>query len=259
MKENIEFYTTPEFSKHTLKKVQNRLLEMAKQITSIFDENKINYFIAYGTLLGAVRHGGFIPWDDDFDLFLFDESYEKAMNLLRANLPKDMVLECNESEPMFFHAWNRVKDKNSVVDNQLFPHDNIYFEKGLNVDLYIMKKEKLCNVPDYICNQHKNFYQRKFELGLIDKSTFLTNIEKENIKLQNAEQFDNDREVFCSMIDNPIYEIDSIFPLQEIKFENVNFKAPNNIDFFLTKNYGNYMMLPNIENRKPHYSSVKIK
>ena len=68
-----------------IKRVQERLLKMAKEIASILEDHDIPYQIAFGTLLGAVRHKGFIPWDDDFDFFLFDDSYEKAMEVLQKN------------------------------------------------------------------------------------------------------------------------------------------------------------------------------
>ena len=81
-----------------IKRVQNRLLEMGKVIADILERNNIPYMITFGTLLGAVRHGGFIPWDDDFDMFLFEDSYEKAMEVLSKELPMDMFLE-NKDTP----------------------------------------------------------------------------------------------------------------------------------------------------------------
>ena len=79
---DLDFPTTPEYTKEDIKVVQKELLKMGKAVCDILEKNQIPYFIALGTLLGAVRHQGFIPWDDDFDLFLFDNSYEKAINCL---------------------------------------------------------------------------------------------------------------------------------------------------------------------------------
>ena len=75
-----------------IKRVQDRLLEIAKRTAAILEKHDIPYQIAFGTLLGAVRHGGFIPWDDDFDFFLFDDSYEKAMEVLAQELPSDLTI-----------------------------------------------------------------------------------------------------------------------------------------------------------------------
>ena len=124
------------YSKDDLKKVQNRLLEMAIAVRDILEENQVPYFITYGTLLGAVRHNGFIPWDDDFDFYLFDDSYDRAMTVLRNELPADMFLENWDSEPLYYHDWAHVKDLGSIVDYSLFPGDGCYSHKGVSIDLY---------------------------------------------------------------------------------------------------------------------------
>ena len=126
-----------------VKRVQETLLKMAKTIAGILEANDVPYMIAFGTLLGAVRHKGFIPWDDDFDFYLFDESYDKAIEILRDNLPKDMFLEDEKSEPLFFHAWAHVKDVYSIAECQEYPQDSLYQHKGISVDIYRTKKMPL--------------------------------------------------------------------------------------------------------------------
>ena len=120
----------------TIEMIHDRLYHMAKAVIAVLEKHDIPYSLAYGTLLGAVRHQGFIPWDDDFDLWLFEDSYDEAMEYLRNELPDDMFLEDEKSEPIYFHGWAHVKDLNSVATHALYPQDDAYAHKGLHIDLY---------------------------------------------------------------------------------------------------------------------------
>ena len=81
----------------TLEEIHEGTLEILKKIISICDETGVNYFLAYGTLIGAVRHGGFIPWDDDLDLVMLRPDYEKFLDYCRAH----------EAEMFPFRLMNR--------------------------------------------------------------------------------------------------------------------------------------------------------
>ena len=159
---------TGKYGANEVKRVQDRLLEMAKVIHNILEENGVPYFITFGTLLGAVRHGGFIPWDDDLDIFLFDETYEKAMSLLKNNLPDDMFLENADSEPLYFHDWAHVKDVNSKAVCQQYPQDNIYAHHGISIDLYRAVKMNEGDLDLYRALENKKYIDRKRKVNLMN-------------------------------------------------------------------------------------------
>lgn len=235
---------------------------MAIVIRDILEANDIPYFITYGTLLGAVRHKGFIPWDDDFDFYLFDESYDKAMNVLKRNLPKDMFLENWDSEPKYFHAWAHVKDMNSYTECDLFPQDGCYQHKGISVDLYRTKRirEKEENV--YRLSEHLAYLNRRRQVGLIDEESYSVRSEDIKVKLSNEkeillQQDDLGKEIYAfSVIYNDRLYLDEVFPLKKYKFEDTFFYGPQKADALLSRCYGDFMQLPPVEKRHPHYSSV---
>ena len=181
-----------------IKRVQKRLLEMGKNIASILESNDIPYIITFGTLLGAVRHGGFIPWDDDFDFFLFDDTYDKAIELLRKNLPNDMFLENEKSELKYFHGWAHVKDMNSEVYCEQFPQDNLYNHHGLSVDLYKCKRIHSSKLLDYRIVEMEKYLKRKLDKGIIDLSSY--NSQRDILKEAIEKEEKNNHGGFLSSI-----------------------------------------------------------
>lgn len=239
--------------KESLKAIQNRLTQMADTVTDILSAHNIPYFMFYGTLLGAVRHQGFIPWDDDFDICIMDDVYDQAIEVLRAHLPNDMLVEDAKSEPLFFHAWARIKDKNTVVENGLSLHDNLYQAKGLNLDVYRAAKIKECDYSHYKHSEAVAFYERKRKLGIITQEECTAGIKKLPSFAPDAV---SEKEI-VAFTSCPYYiDVTDVFPLQEMKFESSMFYAPKSADLILKKAYGDYMDVPPLGQERVHFSEV---
>src|SRR5574343_33194 len=84
-----------------IKQVQAVVLDMGVQVCRILERHDIPYFITNGTLIGAALYESFVPWDDDFDLFLFDDSYDRAMALLEAELPEHLIVHGVKNDPLY--------------------------------------------------------------------------------------------------------------------------------------------------------------
>ena len=244
--------------KNELNKVQKRLLEMGKVIAGILEHNDIPYMVTFGTLLGAVRHGGFIPWDDDFDLFLFDDTYEKAMMVLEKELPSDMFLENSKSEPLYFHSYAHVKDLGTVTSCRLFPQDGLYSHKGLSIDLYKAVPMKESELDKFIIPEHIKYLKKRMQIGSIGKNEFEEKIAMLNDRITNIEPNISDKQIFGMSFPEPGMEVDKVFPLKKIKFEDTEFYAPSDSDSILKGFYGDYMKLPPEKDRIPHYDFVKF-
>jgi len=240
--------------------VQNRLLNMAVNIRDILENHGIEYMITFGTLLGAVRHRGFIPWDDDFDFFLFDESYDEAIKILRGSLPDDLFVEDAESEPLYFHSWAHVKDLNSIAICEQFPQDNIYQHKGLSIDLYRAIRMDERDIDLFRLQQNLLYQERKKKAGVLseaDYQTMVHSIEKDIIsEKQKIKDFPSMGDAFGMVVKERIMYINEVLPLKKYDFAGEQFYGPGNANAVLTRFFGNYMELPPEEKRDSHYSHV---
>jgi len=254
------------YNREDIRTVQQCLLRMAKEIAGVLEGNGIQYFIAYGTLLGAVRHQGFIPWDDDLDFYLFDDSYDRAVELLRKNLSVDLFVEDAKSEPLYFHGWAHVKDLHSEVVCNLFPQDGLYAHHGISVDLYRAKPIKAQEELLYHKTEHLKYLERKLKHHLIAEDAFNVKacelrkvIRSEEKRLQTVD-LSADEDIYGLLgTYNENIRFSEVFPLRKYSFEDTEFYGPNDADAFLRRCYGNYMQLPPEEKRKPHYSDVRFR
>ena len=157
--------------------LHKRTLEIFVQIKEVFDKNDIRYMICGGTLLGAVTTGCFIPWDDDFDMCVFEEDYERATDLLIENLSDDIVVQCKKTETRYFHGWVKVRDKNSKVE----PATESYANNGVWCDVYKLTKSKEKDIPYRIAKEHIDYLKRRLSAKDITKAEFKKRVKENNL------------------------------------------------------------------------------
>lgn len=122
--------------------MQKRMLEVLEVIDGICRKHGIPYWLSGGSMLGAVRHHGFIPWDDDLDIEMLRPDFEKLMRLLPAELPETMALQWHTTDENYFFQFAKVRDRRS----QLFErngYDKVWKEHGVWVDIFPLERVPL--------------------------------------------------------------------------------------------------------------------
>lgn len=115
---------------------QKRLLSLFKEINDICNRHNIVYYMAGGTLIGAIRHKGFIPWDDDMDILMTRDNWEKFIEVTRTDIPENRVLECQELDRNYPNMFGRYTDVTSTaIHNNQVLGDGIC---GYVVDILVL-------------------------------------------------------------------------------------------------------------------------
>ena len=130
-----------------LRQAQLVMLRMLKIIDYICRKHDISYWMCSGTLLGAVRHKGFIPWDDDLDICMIREDYERFVKIAVNEFPEDMMLQTRETDPHYHYLPLpcKVRDKKSFILSPGYEDEEC--EKGLFIDIFPMDRYHKQKLP----------------------------------------------------------------------------------------------------------------
>lgn len=247
-----------------LRLIQLRLLKILDAIDSLCRKHEIQYWLTAGNLLGSVRHGGFIPWDDDVDICMMRSDYERFLGVAKTELGEEFAL--NQWDPLVISPYSKVMDVNSIIDR---PDNNIWrFLKyrGLYVDVFPM--ENSARLVSWISIRlMKNFVGRwmlrrcksKFWLRLTNINYMF--LSRFVFPIFRRFQFLAGKNLSFAMGIGMVRErrrMDCVFPLKECVFEGKNYPCPANPDAYLRGIYGDYMNMPSIDRIKRHSASVKF-
>ena len=109
-----------------LRRQQLRMLELLEVIDVICRKHQIPYWLSSGTLIGAARHKGFIPWDDDLDIEMLRSDYLRLLKVLPQELPDNLALQTNETDPNYIFIYGKLRDKDSHLE-ETNSYDRIFY------------------------------------------------------------------------------------------------------------------------------------
>ena len=246
--------------KGNLRNVQLLYVELLRFIDNVCKKHGIDYWLDYGTLLGAVRHGGFIPWDDDVDLSIMRKDYEKLIKVLPEEISKYDYFKENcglsliiENQKNYFKGFKSVYDVDN--ENDLLNEKKYSFLQIAWLKPYI----KLDVFPkDFLKTESISFFEKNY---LSNKYKFNQNVKKGKYKFfEKLDELNNEfglvsdetpqfADAFDVLQLGPvrIFETNKTFPLNKIHFEGYEFNCPNDVNYYLSLIYGkNFMNLPKV-------------
>lgn len=240
-----------ELTNEEIRKIQLKVLVLIKEVERICAKHKLAYSIAYGSVLGAVRHKGFIPWDTDMDIIIPVTEVENFRKIFEQELPKNMRIIKWEQEKGYHPCFDRVVFKN--LPHEIY-HIDVYPLCGLpsNVDKrkYFIKECYYkyhilsCRIKNPSFSKEKNIWKIK----LIKKMLFMFSekrIKEIYYELQHRYKYENSNDVYTI---TSIYRMrdytnkDNLLDVTKVLFEDVELPIPKKYHEYLSSIYGDYMI-----------------
>lgn len=268
--ESINQNIMKEISLNELRKIQIDILD---KVHNFCIQNNITYFLSSGTLLGAIRHGGYIPWDDDIDLYMPRESYDRFISIYN-NADNGTRVRTLFNDDSYYYSFAKVEDTNTILIENVPEKLNI----GINIDIF-----PIDSVPNNILLRRFYFFKNEViralttikvvdiekkrslirtlilkSLKYICKNYTLRDFAK---KLDSSINKNNTTSLFvCNMTAGngfkSCFSRESINDSINIVFENNIYKTMVGYDEYLRLTYGNYMSPPPIEKQISHHNFV---
>lgn len=263
---------------HTLNvdELKEYQLAILKQVDAWCKENHVQYFLAYGTLLGAVRHQGYIPWDDDIDLMMLRPDYEKMLREFNQNRTDTLQILHTSVDPSYPYEFAKVHD----TATQMLEETGIPYKIGINIDIFpmdaiqngpeavpaIVKKQKLTirvlGWKIYKYQPEKHRLLKRIVSGAVHRAASVVSLHSLMERMdQSAQKWGDVGQAnwvgcVCQRWFTPgeVLEAEWLHDAVMLPFEGTNFPVPVQYDRVLTSWFGDYMQFPPAEEQVTHHS-----
>ncbi len=247
--------------------LQNKIIGNMEAIDRVCREHNLRYYLWAGTMLGAVRHKGFIPWDDDMDICMPRPDYEKLIAHWREWLPQPYEVISTETDATYPYPFAKIEDASTTI----LERPDFKFLEGVYIDVFPIdgapadEKERKKHFRRYKTWRHLLFLRGRdpFKHGRGPRSWFpwllhkIFSMEKLQAKVRSLmTKYDYDSSDYVADYDDGIRGVirkDVLGTPQEYEFMGRRFMGVEHFDTYLSNKYGNYMQLPPKEKQIQHH------
>lgn len=250
-----------------IKKMQNVQLSILDELKRVCLENGLSYALAFGTCLGAIRHKGFIPWDDDIDVYMPITDFNKLIKL-QNKFQKRYFLQTNETDPEYGLMIGRLRDSETTLIEKGESCRNI--NHGVFIDIYpvfncpgskikqkfLVASSLLLRLMLYGATPKNRGFVMKVGAGVVLKlcpKVFQKKVVDVLKRLLLNQPESNYKSSFYGDEVNIRYKTETLFPFTYVDFQGRREPVPNNYDVYLKQTYGDYMKLPPVEKQVIHH------
>lgn len=245
-----------------LRRQQLIMLDMLKELDRICRKYDIPYFLFWGTLLGAIRHDGFIPWDDDLDVAMLRKDYLRLMKVLPSELTEDIALQSNDTDSNYFYFLAKLRHKKSFLEKE--PFADGFSERGIFIDIFPLDNLLPWTHKLRLQSLAYNFYRAgNGNEKALSKIRLLTKFNRHVSfpVLRAMSRLAGAKTLMCDygIPFHKEHRLENIFPLKTHVFEDMETFVPGNSDAVLKSLYGDYMRLPeDLDNIYHHAEGIVI-
>ena len=260
-----------DFDTERTKRIQSILLSMMKEIHKIISDNGFTYFLCAGSVLGAVRHNGFIPWDDDLDIAMPRDDYERFLKIAPSILPNHLYIQHPGNEKKTHVMFAKIRLKNTLFEEE--QNKGMNYPRGIYIDIFPIDNIKK---NDFV-------FRTKVKIAKFFKSMFFLQVRKDKIGIKRLvlpfsylfprrfcvwiykKLCSTNKETDYRFESLSAYKFDKVIFKKDVfgkptlhNFEDTEFFIPEKATEYLKIEYGDFMQLPPVEKRGIQHSISRL-
>lgn len=252
-----------------MNELQKKEFEILEQFHAICEENGLKYYLAYGSAIGAVRHKGFIPWDDDMDVVMLRDDYDKLIDLSKSIIPDDLFLQTYEVDHEYPFFFSKLRKRGTAFVEK--GTEDLNINHGIFIDIFpldyipqnkinkfrqqvVAEKLWIMMAKTRIKSGAKKLLVQILNIGL-NETSYIAKVKKLENKMKSYSKGKTSKVALLTYggfapYAMQYFDVNDLEPMK-ILFENKEFYIMKGYDKVLRESYGDYMTPPPLDKQIP--------